>query len=96
MNLLPAVVTAIATVGSGVLIGLWAALLISPAEIVHAIGVVSQCGIYAVATIDSSGAVEVYNAAREAPAAVEALVNALPPEARITVLVPCPFQVPGV
>ena len=65
-------------------------------EITRAIGVVSPCGIYAVATIDSSGAVELYNAAREAPAAVEALVNALPPEARITVLVPCPFQAPGV
>lgn len=36
--------------------------------ITHAVGVISRCGVYAVATIDSSGAVEVYDSEREARA----------------------------
>jgi hypothetical protein len=62
-------------------------------DITHAIGVISRCGIYAVATIDSLGGVEAYDAAREAPAAVEAAVNALPESARTAILVPCPVEV---
>lgn len=66
----------------------------APVDLTHAIGVISQCGIYAVATIDSSGAVEIYDAAREATAAVEAAVNALEPAQRTVIQVPCPAPVP--
>jgi hypothetical protein len=80
--------------GAGILftlLGVTLGKLLATPDITHAIGVISQCGIYAVATIDSLGGVEVYDAAREAPAAVEALVNALPEGARTAVLVPCPL-----
>jgi hypothetical protein len=81
-----------AAFGVGIGAALWAFTNQEPEPVItHAIGVISQCGIYAVATIDSSGALEVYDAAREAPAAVEAIVNALPEGARTTVLVPCPL-----
>lgn len=76
----------------GVVLGvtIWAYFASEP-TITHAIGVVSECGIYAVLTVDSSGAVEAYDAAREAPAEIEAAVAALDSAARTTVWVPCPL-----
>lgn len=67
-----------------------------PIEVVRAIGVISPCGIYAVATVKSDGSVTLHDATRPATPDEEAEVNALPREARIPVMVPCPTLVnPG-
>jgi hypothetical protein len=55
-----------------------------------AIAVLSPCGIYAVLEVQSNGQVRKYDGAEQMSEEDRARVMALPEEARIGIVVPCP------